>query len=395
MSGGGVARARLAGVGRFLAALLLAAPGVVGAFALAEEQGGWAPLTLALTALVAAGVVSGRWSALAIPFVLACVVAALRAGEALVEGQLFEPSPDGADPMTNAALAVVGLILGLLAAIPATMVVAVGILTRRLAARAWRSRREGVAPSARRARWWPSESVVFALAASLVLGGTGLAATLTGRPPPTSGGSSPAPSIACSGTAPFEAYYVGSTFGGLPLDEATRSCDAGGLEGSVHFEYSDCDSCRQIPLEVSSLPLCEGLVEDPRSLKLIGRGEGGRPRYYRRTRILGAPAIEPWADVETEHPQVEVYTGNTVISVRGSSRGLVESAARALRRAPGSYVPLEGSGPLAEFEPIPAPPLRRLRPPPPGLFEGKVCTAIADERKKRLERKREGRRRGG
>lgn len=46
-----------------------------------------------------------------------------------------------------------------------------------------------------------------------------------------------------------------------------------------------------------------------------------------------------------------------------------------------------------EFEPASAAPVRRLRTLPRGLFEGRVCTAIAEARERRLERKRDGSRR--
>jgi hypothetical protein len=389
MSGANLARARLAGAGRFLAVLAIAYVGVFRGFALSEQSGGWAGFALAVAALVAAGAMSGRWTALAIPFLLACVGPGLKAGGALVEGQLYESDPDDSDGRSNAALAVVGLILGLAAAVPATVPVAAGVLLRRLASRALRSRREDAVSPSGRTRWgYPAQGVVIAVVTALVFGGTALATALA-EPPPTSGGNSPAPPVSCPGVPPFEAYYVGSTSGGLPLDEATRSCEAGG--GSVGFEYGDCDSCRDIPLEIHTMPTCEGFVQDEQNLDLLSDGRDPQDDSYVRTRILGAPAVRIDGGSGASL-YFEVYTGSTAISIDGSSRRHVERAVRALRRVPGKYVPLEDSEPLDEFEPVPAPPVRRLRPPPPGLFEGKVCTAIAEARERRLERKREGRR---
>lgn len=389
MSDGRRARARLAGAGRFLASLLLAAAGVFGGFSLPEQSGGWGLLAV-VTGLVGAGVMSGRWTALAIPSLLACTMPALLAGEALVEGQLYESHPEDSDGRSNAAIAVFVLISGLAAAVPATACVAAGVLVRRLAFRVLRSPREDAVPSPRETRWrYPSEGVVIAVVASLVLGGTALGLALA-EPPPTFGGNSPASSVSCPGAPSFEAYYVGSTFGGLPLDEATKSCEA----GSVRFEYRKCDSCRDIPLEVYSRPLCQGFVRDQRNLDLVSDGRDPQLDAYVRTRVLGVPAVRLGDGQEPEESvRFEVYTGSTAISVSGSSRRDVERAVQALRRAPGRYVPLEDFDPLREFEPVPAPPVRRLRLPPPGLFEGKVCTAIAEARERRLERLREGRRR--
>ncbi len=311
--------------------------------------------------------------------------------EALLEGQLFESDADDADGRTNAALAVVTLVLSLAGAVPATVLVVVGVLLRRLVARISRSRRERRPAAERRVRRRPSEGAVIAAITFLAVAAAALAQP---GEPATAGGSSPAASISCPGEPPFEAYYVGTTFGGVPLDQATRSCEAGGVAGSVEFSYTDYDTCRDIPLEIFSMPLCEGFVNDEQNLDLLTDGRDPKTDGYVRTRILGVPGVRLGGGPGSEGTlSFEVYTGRTAIRVQGSRSDLVERAARALRRAPGKSVPLEDFESLTEFEDAPGGPVRRLRPPPDGLFDGKVCTEINEARERRLERKRRGTRR--
>lgn len=382
---GRAAQARLGGAARFLASCVVAGVAVFTAIGPPDDDGSRFAALLLLGGLVAAGAMSGRWTALAIPFVLACVVPGLQAGEALIEGQLFESDADDADGRSNALLAVVTLVLSLAGAVPAAGVVAVGVLLRRLVARISRSRRERRPAAERRVRRRPSEGAVIAAITFLALVGAALAQP---GPPATAGGSSPAAPISCPGEPPFEAYYVGTTFGGLPLDQVTRSC-----ESSVEFTYTDCDTCRDIPLEIFSQPLCEGFINDERNRDLLTDGRDPNDAYYVRTRILGVPGVRLSGGEPESGVSFEVYTGRTAVVVQGADSRLAENAVRALRRAPGKHVPLEDFDSLTEFEDAPGAPVRRLRPPPDGLFDGKVCTEIDDARERRLERKRGGTRR--
>jgi len=125
---------------------------VFAALVLAESWEGWTPAGVAGLAPFAAGLIGGRWAALLVLFLLVCAFVGSGVTGALIDGTLFEPNPDDADNKTNAQIAIFGLVLGLLAAVPATLCVAVGVLASGVARRRSVGRRAGPA-AARRGRW--------------------------------------------------------------------------------------------------------------------------------------------------------------------------------------------------------------------------------------------------
>lgn len=373
-----IAHPRWAAALRFGAALVIAA---FGAFSLAGFEWGSPLAYLPIAALLVAGAASGRWTALLIPLTLVLLASAVVAGSALAAGALFEENLDDADGRTNAQLALFTLFIGLFGVVPATVGVAAGVLLRRLAAWMLLRRRgsDALAP-----RGYPVGGLLIATPLLIFVAVGTVIAT---RPPETVGGDAPA-SASCSGESPFDVYYLGGDFSGLPLAEAARVCTANGVE----MGYGECSygSCEQQPVEVFSAPLCEGAVREPAYLRLLSDGGDPQDDSYARTSVRGVPAIRE--EGEGAPVRFEVYTGRTVVTVTGQSRRQVELAGRALRRASGKFVPVEAAGPLYEFADAPRTPVRRLPPPPPGLFEGKVCTEIADQRKRRRERILEERR---
>lgn len=382
-SGGEVEHPWWAAALRFVASLVIAWVGVFGALVLSETSD-YPTYYLAGVALLVAGIVSGRASAVAIPLVLALLLPAISAGSALYEGVLFEVDRGDADSRTHAQLAIFFLFLALFAAVPATLAVASGVLVRRLAVWAMRRRRgrEALVP-----RGYPVGGLVIAATLLLV---SAVGAAIASRPPETVGGNAPA-STSCPGRKPFDVYYLGPHFRRLPLAEVLKGCSG----NDVEFGYGECsyDSCEQQPIEVRSAPTCTGMAGDPGYLRLLSDGSDPQDDAFVLTRVLGTPAIREGGGEGAGSQRYEVYTGRTVVEVTGESRHQVELAVRALRPAPGKFVPIEGSSPLYEFSAARRTPVRRLPRPPPGLFEGKVCTAIAEERKRRRERIREERRR--
>ena len=132
------------------------------------------------------------------------------------------------------------------------------------------------------------------------------------------------------------AYRVlpGSSFDGLKMSGASRTCGGGpglehdpGLGSFVSYAYGDCsthdEGCTP-PVEVQSAPLCE------RPLGLYGQ-------QGRRLRVRGVPA-RSFEGGRT----VEVYTGNTTVTIYGRDARRPLRAAHRLVRAPAALIPTIG-----------------------------------------------------
>jgi hypothetical protein len=184
----------------------------------------------------------------------------------------------------------------------------------------------------------------------------------------------------CPGWPEFSAYYAGPAFGGLDVSAVEQTCGGSrgyGLEEDaaigafISYGYGDCDpgdaeGCT-LPMEIQSRPLCD-------------RQAPLQPGRLRRLTVRGAPALR------SSDGSIEVYAGNTAISLAGDDPALLKRAAEALRRPPKSHLPPRG-GELTELpEGGPEPRLTRLPRPPRGdlrkreecLFEGKPIPLPGD-----------------
>jgi hypothetical protein len=132
----------------------------------------------------------------------------------------------------------------------------------------------------------------------------------------------------------FSAYYLGSSFQGLPLQETLRQCTKPGPGRArvnyVSFIYGDCvarsDTGCAPPLEIRSDPACEY------NLSRYRRGS------YDLLELRGVPAATFGGD-----PHLEIFTGDATVAVSGRGRELVMDAAEAMMSIPGS-VPAVPSG---------------------------------------------------
>jgi hypothetical protein len=118
----------------------------------------------------------------------------------------------------------------------------------------------------------------------------------------------------------------------------------------ISYGYGDCDpgggeGCT-LPMEIQSRPLCD-------------RQAPLQPGRLRSMNVRGAPALI------SKDGSIEVYVGNTAISLAGDDPSLLKRAAEALRPVPRSHLPPRG-GQLTELPKAgpPAPRLTRLRRPP-------------------------------
>lgn len=141
----------------------------------------------------------------------------------------------------------------------------------------------------------------------------------------------------CSGR-PLEVFHLGSAFEGLAMNGASWACTEydpdfpEGRHDSLAYIYGECPPRRRRvgwgcqggcvpPLQVQAAPLCTkhvGLYHDP----LIGQ------LPYEALTILGVPAAS-LEDGET----LEIYTGDTTITIFGVDAGKVRRAASQLRPA--------------------------------------------------------------
>lgn len=154
----------------------------------------------------------------------------------------------------------------------------------------------------------------------------------------------------------FPLYWLGNSFGSLPLTALTRRDDAPAVAERVRadyvgFIYGDCvaldeEGCAP-PLEIQIWPACERSLADYRLTP------SGQPLPHRRTIMHGVPAAY------FEHGlRLELYTGEVTIVIFGLRRRDVERAAASLRAANES-----------------AANKTTLPPPAPGAMAGKLPCA--------------------
>jgi hypothetical protein len=154
----------------------------------------------------------------------------------------------------------------------------------------------------------------------------------------------------------FPLYWLGSSFGSLPLSALTRRADAPAVAERVRadyvgFIYGDCVALDEKgcapPLEIQIWPACV------RSLADYMLTPSGQPLPHRRTIMRGVPAAY------FEHGlRLELYTGKVTIVIFGLRRRDVERAAFSLR----------GANPTAANA-------ATLPPPAPGAMAGKLPCA--------------------
>lgn len=128
----------------------------------------------------------------------------------------------------------------------------------------------------------------------------------------------------CPSDAPrFTTYNAGASLAGLLMTNAHRTCEKSNAPGEVRtddvtYSYGSCDasggSCMP-PVEVQSAPLCE------RHAALYSPTDAdGEPYPVTSLTIRGVPA----ASYENG-TIVEIYAGDTTITVRAQPTGLVQA----------------------------------------------------------------------
>jgi hypothetical protein len=146
--------------------------------------------------------------------------------------------------------------------------------------------------------------------------------------------------FSCTGTPPYGVFWAGSSFEGLPMTGSARFCEAYdpimGRNEMVSFDYGDCqpDTTSEggcvAPLEVQSSPMCERHA----SLYTTGDPAASEPYPYDSATIRGVPAAK--FDGGTA---IELYTGNTTVSVYGDDPAQVLRLANAIVASPDYLTP--------------------------------------------------------
>jgi hypothetical protein len=140
-------------------------------------------------------------------------------------------------------------------------------------------------------------------------------------------------------------YWLGPSFQGMPVTNASRPCRPPDRFESgfnmVSYIYGDCDlpvdeeapSCEP-PIEIQSWRACERSYSGTR----VPRGVRGGPtvRLPRQT-VRGVPAVV------LAPTFIELYTGRTTVRVFANTPELAQAAVASLVRAPDA--PLEGTPP--------------------------------------------------
>jgi len=154
----------------------------------------------------------------------------------------------------------------------------------------------------------------------------------------------------------FPLYWLGNSFGSLPLTALTRRDDAPAVAEKVRadyvgFIYGNCVALDEKgcapPLEIQIWPACE------RSRADYTLTPSGQPLPHRRTIMRGVPAAYFERGL-----RLEIYTGKVTIVIFGLRRREVERAAVSLR----------GANPSAANT-------ATLPPPAPGAMAGKLPCA--------------------
>lgn len=155
------------------------------------------------------------------------------------------------------------------------------------------------------------------------------------------------PDANCSSPS-FDTYNAGPEADGKPMSDAERTCQTADPEADadrqdqVTYVYGTCEpqgddedsgGC-QPPIEVQSSPLCE------RHWQLYS--DGPAPPDHQELTVLGVPAVS-----YDDGSILEIYTGNTTITIYGESAELVSSLAQQLRPALPADIP-EGDQILTE-----------------------------------------------
>ncbi len=169
----------------------------------------------------------------------------------------------------------------------------------------------------------------------------------------------------------YTVYYLGATFEGLPVTDVTHTADAPhpetpelGRSDDVVYVYGDCptyppDSPASkveggcvTPIQVQATPLCEAhaaLYSRPGGDTL----DGAVPYPHAALRIKGVPAASFEGGTI-----LELYTGDTTISIKGADGSQVRRAADGLRLAPGRAIPRVGKT-LSHVSNVGVPPIVR------------------------------------
>ncbi len=128
----------------------------------------------------------------------------------------------------------------------------------------------------------------------------------------------------CPKSPPFRAHWLGEQFEDLPATHEERVCGGSppyendaSLGSYVVYTYGTCDpgeneSC-VTPLEIRSYPLCVSVFDS-------GQNRG------RRSHVRGAPSR-----IYAGGMPIEIYSGQTMISVSGTDRRRVARASVAVR----------------------------------------------------------------
>lgn len=174
----------------------------------------------------------------------------------------------------------------------------------------------------------------------------------------------------------YTVYYLGATFEGLPVTDVTHTAEPPhpetpefGRSDDVVYIYGDCPTYPPgspaskveggcvTPIQVQSTPLCEAhaaLYSTPGGDTL----DGAVPYPHTALRIKGVPAASFEGGTI-----LELYTGHTTISIKGTERNQVRRAADSLRLAPPRDTPRVGKT-LARVSNVGVPPVvRRFKRP--------------------------------
>lgn len=147
--------------------------------------------------------------------------------------------------------------------------------------------------------------------------------------------------FSCTGTPGYGVFWAGSSFEGLPMSGSARFCESYdpimGRNEMVSYDYGDCQASTTqeggcvAPLEVQSSPMCERHA----SLYTTGDPDASQPYPYESATIRGVPAAK--FDGGTT---IELYTGNTTVSVYGDDPAQVLRLANAIVASPDYLNPL-------------------------------------------------------
>ncbi len=150
----------------------------------------------------------------------------------------------------------------------------------------------------------------------------------------------------------YTVYYLGATIEGLPVTDVTRTADPPhpetpefGRADDVVYIYGDCPTYPPgspaskveggcvTPIQIQSTPLCEAhaaLYTTPGGNTL----DGSVPYPHTALRIKGVPAASFEGGTI-----LELYTGHTTISIKGTDANQVRRVADNLRVAPARASP--------------------------------------------------------